>query len=304
MVWNQRIIDSLVLPEAKKLFVRGLIRAHGFANREFDDIVRDKGKGIVGLFAGPPGVGKSLTAEVVAEVAQKPLYILSSGELGDNPTSVQERLDRVLELTEAWSAVLLLDEADVFLVKRDNTNLTRNAITSVFLRKLEYYQGILLLTTNRLSSIDDAFQSRVHFCFQYDGLGEEERAQIWQNFLIRARASDHVPIHISDAEQRELARWELNGRQIKNIISTSQTYALERQESITMKTIEIAVGFSQWSSPPAENDTQPSPNYSLDQAKMQPRLLNSDTKISSMERFYWAICAAILFLFSLYSARS
>src|SRR4051794_15086173 len=94
----------------------------------------------------------------------------SSGEMGDNSFSVQQRLKAEIELAEAWNAVLLLDEADVFMAELDSRNMVQNAITSVFLRQLEYYRGILLLTTNRLKSIDSAFQSRIHFCFQYKDL--------------------------------------------------------------------------------------------------------------------------------------
>lgn len=85
--------------------------------------------------------------------------MLSSGELGDEPHKMEKNLTEVLELTQTWGCVLLLDEADVFLTRRDDTNLTRNAVVSIFLRQLEYYQGILILTTNRVESIDPAFQS-------------------------------------------------------------------------------------------------------------------------------------------------
>lgn len=107
---------------------------------------------MIGLLAGLLGVGKTLTAEAVAEIAHCPLHIISSGELGESSTSVQRKLSEVLMIDKAWGAVLLLDEADVFMAKRDDMSLTRNAITSIFLRQLEYYQGIMLLTTNRLDT--------------------------------------------------------------------------------------------------------------------------------------------------------
>jgi SpoVK/Ycf46/Vps4 family AAA+-type ATPase len=246
--WDETIFDSLVLPADKKSFVRALIKSRGLnTNCRFDDIVRDKGKGLVCLFSGPPGVGKTLTAEAVAEVAHRPLYVLTSGELGDNPDSVQNQLSNILELAEEWKAVLLLDEADVFLVERDNVNLTRNAITSIFLRKLEYYQGILLLTTNRLSSIDPAFQSRVHFCFNYQPLDSEGRVHVWSTFLKRAESMSVIPVQISDNERRRLAEENLNGRQIKNIVTISRAYATEENIPMTMEVIHLAIAFSKWS---------------------------------------------------------
>jgi len=167
------------MPDAEKDFIRTLIDAHRSRGTGFDDIVRNKGKGLIGrerflpyprkcedidnrisgLLAGPPGVGKTLTAEAVAEITRRPLYTLSSGELGATPQDVGKNLSSILELSEMWDAVLLLDEADVFLAKRETTSLSRNAITAIFLRQLEYFEGILFLTTNRLNTFDHAFQS-------------------------------------------------------------------------------------------------------------------------------------------------
>ena len=208
-------------------------------------MVRDKGKGLIGLLAGPPGVGKTLTAEVMAEIAHRPLYTISSGEMGDTPSTVQEKLKAILELAEAWNAVLLLDEADVFLVKRDDVNLTRNAITSIFLRHLEYYQGILLLTTNRETSFDPAFQSRIHFRFKYKELEPEAREKIWRTFLGKARGNGDMNVAVGDEDVRELSQMVLNGRQIKNIMSIAQAVAAEKKAAVTLPSILLAHGFSQ-----------------------------------------------------------
>lgn len=246
--WNDQVINALVLPQDQKDFVRALVRTHGLSgNGGFDDFVRDKGKGLIGLLAGPPGVGKTLTAEAVAEIARRPLYMLSSGELGESSESVQKKLNEVLEITEAWGAVLLLDEADVFLAKRDDANLTRNAITSIFLRQLEYYQGIMLLTTNRMDSIDGAFQSRLHFCFEYTELSIAARKQIFRSFLEKIKATGGHVVDVSDEDVRELSKLPLNGRQIKNVMSISQAVAVEKKEDLTIDIIHLAQKFTKTS---------------------------------------------------------
>ena len=71
------------------------------------------------------------------------------------------RLTRCLDIGTIWGCVVLLDEADVFLEERTQTDLQRNALVSVFLRVLEYYEGILILTSNRVGIFDEAFMSRV-----------------------------------------------------------------------------------------------------------------------------------------------
>ncbi len=166
-VWNEEAFQKLVIGSEQRKLVHTLVKAHGRGQTEQDDIILDKGKGLIGLLSGSPGVGKTLTAEAVSEVTHRPLYMISAGELG-KLEDVDARLDTVLTICRKWKCVLLLDEADVFLQTRSLIDLERNALVSILLRRLEYYQGILILTTNRASTIDPAFQSRLAslaFCF-------------------------------------------------------------------------------------------------------------------------------------------
>lgn len=66
-----------------------------------------------------------------------------------------------MDLSATWRAVLLIDEADVFLERRSPHDINGNAIVGVFLRVLEYCTGILFLTSNRVTTIDEAFRSRI-----------------------------------------------------------------------------------------------------------------------------------------------
>lgn len=160
--WNEGAYDSLVLPENHKSIVKSLVTSHKFsAAKNIDDVISGKGKGLVAVLHGPPGTGKTLTAEGIAELLKCPLYMVSAGELGTDPRVLERSLTDILDIAHAWGAVLLLDEADVFLEKRSIHDIHRNALVSIFLRLLEYFQGILFLTTNRVETFDDAFQSRM-----------------------------------------------------------------------------------------------------------------------------------------------
>lgn len=240
-----------MLPGNIKRHIQVLVQTHGNASvagaAPFDDVVKDKGKGLIGLLVGPPGVGKTLTAEVMAEVSHKALYTLSSGELGESSSTAMARLGEVMELAETWKAILLLDEADVFLADRDDTNLSRNSLTSTFLRHLEYFQGIMLLTTNRIVSFDLAFQSRIHFCIEYPDLDKEARASIWRIFRDKIAKAGDVSIHLDEDDIANLACQEiqLNGRQIKNAMSISQSFAQEQRKAITYEGVVGAIDFSQ-----------------------------------------------------------
>lgn len=130
VIWDDRIFSSLVINAEYRDFIHDLVQAHQSRDdKGFDNIVRDKGKG---LLSGPPGVGKTLATEAVAQVTKRPLYMISSGELGEVPSVIHEKLTEILEFAELWDAVLL-DEVDVFPAEKNDPNLTRNAITLVFL---------------------------------------------------------------------------------------------------------------------------------------------------------------------------
>ncbi|EGO02301.1 hypothetical protein SERLA73DRAFT_49637, partial [Serpula lacrymans var. lacrymans S7.3] len=118
---------------------------------------------------GPPGTGKTLTAEALSEHLQRPLYNVGSAELSTEPSGLENDLSRILKLATAWDAIVLIDEADVFLEKRSLHEIERNALVSVALRLLEYHRGVLFLTTNRIKSFDEAFLSRFSIGEHCDG---------------------------------------------------------------------------------------------------------------------------------------
>lgn len=163
VLWTDEPFQSLVIGPKQKTLIHSLVKQHS-KHSSYDDVIQGKGLGLIGLLSGSPGVGKTLTAEAVAEVTKRPLYAVSAGELGTDIQKVDKQLTSILELSHRWSAVLLLDEADVFLQERDTKDVARNALVSIFLRQLEYYQGILILTTNRLSDCDPAFESTSSLC--------------------------------------------------------------------------------------------------------------------------------------------
>ncbi|MDD5274106.1 MAG: AAA family ATPase, partial [Methylovulum sp.] len=144
-----------------------------------DDIVAGKSGGTTVLCAGPAGVGKTLTAEVYSEIIKRPLYRVHSGQLGLNVGEMEKALKDVLTRAQRWGAVMLIDEADVYIKRRDN-NIAMNAVVGVFLRVLEYFNGLLFLTTNRVDDIDEAIVSRCIALIKYYPPDNEARRKIWQ----------------------------------------------------------------------------------------------------------------------------
>ncbi|EHL01856.1 putative ATP-dependent zinc metalloprotease FtsH [Glarea lozoyensis 74030] len=185
----------------------------------------------------PPGVGKTLTAESVAETMHIPLYMMSAGDLGIRPNEVETSLRDILEMVSKWNAILLLDECDVFLEARTSNDLERNKLVSIFLRTLEYYEGILFLTTNRISNMDAAFQSRIHVSMAYPDLTTASRRQIWQNFLTLSKQKSEI----EEKDLDMLAQVNLNGRQIKNVLKTSFLLASRKKSPLKREHVEVVL---------------------------------------------------------------
>lgn len=238
VVFNEAAYPSLVLPNDYKelllAFAEAQIDGYGF-----DDVIAGKGQGILMLLAGPPGTGKTLTAEAVAEHMRRPLYSVSAGELGSSTGGMENELDKVLELSTRWNAVLLLDEADVFLEKRTDNDIQRNKVVSVFLRKLEYYRGIMFLTTNRIHSFDEAFKSRIHIAIRYPDLDTAARRSIWVNFLKKANEIYQHGVDVSKEEVDELSEKKLNGREIRNIVKSAQLLASRSKQPLQKTQLDI-----------------------------------------------------------------
>ncbi|KAK3941972.1 ATPase [Diplogelasinospora grovesii] len=236
ITWNTNAFDKLVLPDDQKELILAFSESQ-LEGSNFDDVISGKGKGVICLLAGPPGVGKTLTAEAVAENLRVPLHTLSSGDLGSDSYSLEHGLTRILELVARWNAILLLDECDVFLEARSSHDLERNKVVSIFLRTLEYYEGIMFMTTNRVDNIDAAFQSRIHVSLDYPDLTAEARHAIWKNFL----TTTTLETDVSDDDIAELAELHLNGRQIKNVLKTAQLLASRRKSVLKRSFIDTVL---------------------------------------------------------------
>jgi len=252
--WNKKAYERLVLPDQTKDLVQALVSVRtsqrnikqgiGLAGKR-TDITGGKGNGLIMLLHGGPGTGKTLTAESVAEIAEMPLYRVTCGDIGTSAEAVEKYLNTVLHLGKIWNCVLLLDEADIFLEERSMSDLKRNSLVSVFLRILEYYDGILILTSNRVGMFDEAFKSRIQVALHYEKLDRSSRRKIWQNFIDMLEEDeedvnfDEIKSHLDD-----LAAKDLNGRQIRNVLTTARQLAIFRNDRLDWEHLTQALSVS------------------------------------------------------------
>ncbi|RIA85703.1 AAA family ATPase [Glomus cerebriforme] len=234
VTFDDNAFDLLVMDQMKKDLISSLVTS----KYKGVDLINGKGGGCIFLLHGPPGVGKTLTAEAISEYLHRPLYSISVGELGTDVIDLEKKLSEILEVASIWNAVILIDEADIFLERRSEHDIQRNALVSVFLRLLEYHQGILFLTTNRVKCFDAAFQSRISVSLRYNYLDtngellifffEQDniftinheiffifiaREQIWRTYLDRVEGKNKSQVNIENLKKRPL-----NGREIKTAV--------------------------------------------------------------------------------------
>ncbi|OJA20333.1 hypothetical protein AZE42_05440, partial [Rhizopogon vesiculosus] len=256
--FDENAWDHLVIDEDVKNLIKGLVDVTTNANTSqhiISDVITGKGGGLIAALHGPPGTGKTLTAEAVAEHLKRPLYIVSSMELSTSPSTLESSLSGILSLATTWDAVVLIDEADVFLEQRSLHELERNALVSVALKVLEYHRGVLFLTTNRIQTFDEAFLSRFSIAIKYPELDASARLTIWRKFfelagcpLWGSEPEGFVTLdgkeprcYVSLSDLEALAQKPFNGRTIKNLVRTAQALALSAKEPLSLDHVKAVV---------------------------------------------------------------
>ncbi|CAG8489803.1 5040_t:CDS:2 [Racocetra fulgida] len=247
IIFDSDALDHIVMPQNKKNMLEGLvsqyrdpahtISCNGLVNgvnginmpEKSLDPITNKGNGCIFLCYGPPGTGKTLTAQSVAEYLKQPLWILTVRELGSTPESLERELVKVLDIAYTWKAVILLDEADIYLEKRSTIDLIRNTMVGIFLRLLEYYQ--------------------VNMFLHYTKLDLNGRRQIWSKFIKRA----DLPLKADD-----FANYDLNGREIRNVLHAARLLAKNKGKTLSAENvidvISIVQEFKQETSKMSQND--------------------------------------------------
>ena len=233
--YRKDIATTLVLPERDWRMVNLLV---DHSRNYFQDIVGGKGQSMNILSEGPPGTGKTATAEVFAEFKERPLYSVQCSQLGTQPEQVEKNLRVVLDRANRWDAILLLDEADVY-IRRRGTDIQQNAIVGTFLRVLEYAKCIMFLTTNLPDDVDDAIASRCIARLRYDAPGPELQARIWRNLA----TLNGIPLGDADIHAIATKYPDLSGRDVKNLLKLASFVAQAEQQPVTRETIEYVMLF-------------------------------------------------------------
>jgi len=240
-VWDKSLGDKLVLPQSHRDLLD--ILTHDL-DAFLGDIIEGKSAGNIILAKGVPGVGKTLTAEIYSEIIEKPVYSIMTGGLGTTAKEIEENLKTIFARQKRWGCILLLDESDVF-VKTRGDNIEQNAIVAEFLRVLEYFDGLLFMTTNRPDDIDEAIISRCAAIIHYDVPSADLRERVWKVLLTNygAKLTDHDILRlvnlfpkIAPRDVKMLSRLALRTAKFKDIPLSVDIF----RQCAVFRAIEIA----------------------------------------------------------------
>lgn len=237
-VYDTELINKLVLEKEKKDLVTIMMAG---ADMKLDDIVKGKTGGIIAICTGAPGLGKTLTAEVFSEAMKRPLYCVQCSQLGTSEDELEKKLQVVLGRATRWRAILLIDEADVYIHARGN-DIQQNAIVGVFLRVLEYYRGVLFMTSNRETVVDDAIMSRATAWIQYTYPDAERLKQIWT--VLAAQYNVPMGTLLRDAlvKHPTLGK-QTSGRTVKNLLKLARLLSASNHHAIDLSLFEYVSQF-------------------------------------------------------------
>ncbi|MGW3634091.1 ATP-binding protein [Streptomyces sp. NPDC005122] len=228
--------DDLVLPD------KPLLQLHELAlrARHRDRVLGEwrlsagggRGRGVLGLFAGDSGTGKTLSAEVVAAELGLDLYVVQLSSIVDKYVGETEKnLERIFTEADRTDAVLLFDEADSVFGKRsevkDAHDRYANMESSYLLQRLESFDGIALLTTNLRANIDEAFTRRLDLVVDFPFPDADQRLALWRHALTHVPRADGI-------DPRGVARdFELAGGSIRSAVVTAAYTAAGRDAEVT-----------------------------------------------------------------------
>jgi ATPase family associated with various cellular activities (AAA) len=235
--------DDLILPPEAQMILKEIIATGSDRAEVYDEWGMgggtDRGMGIISLFYGPSGTGKTTAAEIIASELHLDLYLINLSQVSSKYIGETEKnLEQVFGSAQQSGAVLLFDEADSLVGKRGEVKDARdqyaNQTVSYLLQAMERYSGLAILTTNLPNAIDPAFDRRIHYKIRFEYPTQEQRVMIWaKNFPATAPTLD--------LSYPRLAKAILSGAMIRKAAINAGFIAKRQGEPIQMKHVHQAI---------------------------------------------------------------
>jgi len=218
IIFDETAFSRTVLPDDYKVLLKKI--AFNYKKNKCMDFVGTHKKGVVLALFGSPGSGKSLSIKGLAELTKSPIYSVGASDIGTNAAQIDKSLNNIFNLVSRWDGIVLIDEADAFMERRERKNIEQTACASAFLTRIEQFEGILFLASNRMHTIDPAFDSRIHIRLFFSNLDKEGRAKVWKGAFERQQIRS-----LTDKDFESLSCFKFNNREITNIVEIAKITA-------------------------------------------------------------------------------
>ncbi|MBI2449985.1 MAG: AAA family ATPase [Candidatus Nealsonbacteria bacterium] len=237
--FDRKMFDRIVMDEKTRKEILSLVYSEEKILSQWGlGKVFHRGRGKIFLAIGPSGTGKTMTGEALAELLGRPLFIADSTNLIPIAGHFEQALKEVIDKTERWNAVTIIDEAEGILLSREATSYDVSWRIQAVLRNLERLErGILWLTTNRPIDIDPAINSRIRCQICFPALDDEKRKKVWQGIF-----SENLSVSgLTEKILCELVKFEINGREIKNaVINAADRASYDHLDSVPVEYVLAA----------------------------------------------------------------
>ncbi|KAF8848267.1 P-loop containing nucleoside triphosphate hydrolase protein [Acephala macrosclerotiorum] len=238
--FNPDVFDRVTWSDEQKSLLYASVKAHveyGRENNRADSIAR-KQTGLVMLLHGPPSSGKSMAIDAIAQRFRIPLFTVDASRF-TGTMDMETQLQEYLELALRWNAIVLFRKADQFVAEHAASQ--QGNLQYLFFRELESYTGIVALTTNRVGRMNEEFTSLFTLIFQFNPACDSDRMKIWENLLDHHGIENEERVKSYIREDKELKSLMLNGRQIRNLITTASSLAQAEGRKMGVMELEVAV---------------------------------------------------------------
>lgn len=237
---SPQTLEELKLPEAQKDIIRHIVSHITYRYQVYDQWNLEKkypyGKTVSALFTGPPGTGKTMAAHVIANMLKLPLYSVDLSQVVDKYIGeTQKRLEEIFMAAERSSSILFFDEADAIFGKRSEVNDSKdryaNAEVAYILQRMEQYDGVVIMASNLLKNIDEAFMRRIRYLVHFEMPDEKVRKELWMGCFPKETPQENIDFDF-------LAKtFEFSGGSIKNVVLNSVFLAAEEGTKVGMSQI-------------------------------------------------------------------
>jgi SpoVK/Ycf46/Vps4 family AAA+-type ATPase len=231
---DDKELDRVVMSVENRNAIVAVLKQHIHQDKIFNKWgmgkVIEYGKGMTMLFWGPPGTGKTWTATCLAKAIGRELLVMDNAMLqSSTPGEMERNVKQAFKDAKSKHKVLLFDECDSLLSSRSNVGMILGSHINTLLREIELFEGICIMTTNRIGELDEALERRLSLVLEFPAPTKDQLKVIWQKFL-----PDTLPLN-KDVDIEEMIEWELTGGLVKNVVLNAVRFAVsDDKEEVSM----------------------------------------------------------------------